>query len=206
MPGSLCTRPRCAAPKTSRIAAARSAPDEFPWARRPGSASNASWRALRRKTPVPPAESEDHGRRRARWTEPFPKSSCGRKPSAFRWPSVQGSAFRGIFAVMLRRMQMHGVVFGVVGEELGVAAPVQRRFNLLFDFHLGEALVEQVTEKLYRHRVIRFLLQRGLNLLQQRNVRQHRFAKQYFSRRYVCLRECEPVLRDAHIAFMHRRE
>src|SRR5580658_10536507 len=189
MRGSPNTLPRCATPKTLRIAAARSAPGEFPLARRPASSSNGSWTARRRKTPAQRGESAGRGTEKARWTESFPRSAFGWKFSAFRWPSVEGSAFRGIFAVMLRRMQVYSVVFRVVGEELRVTAPVQRGFDLLLHFHLREALVQQVAEKFHRHGVIRFLLKRGLNLLQQGNVGQHRFAKQYFPCGDVRLRE-----------------
>src|ERR1700723_501855 len=171
MPGSPHTRPRFAERKTSRIAAARLAPDEFPWARRPGSTSSASWKVRRKTTPAPRAGLVSPVGGKARSRELSPTSSCGLRFYVFRRPSMQGSAFRGIFAAMFWLMQMHGVVLRVVSEKLRVAAPVQRGFNLLFDFHLCEAFVQQVPEKFHRHRVIRFLFQRGSNLLQQGNMR-----------------------------------
>ena len=79
-------------------------------------------------------------------------------------------------------VQMKLVGFRIVGENLGIAAPLQSRFDLAVDFHLRESFVEQVAKEFQRHGVIRFFFQSGVHLLQERSVLQRRVAENFFAR------------------------
>ena len=75
--------------------------------------------------------------------------------------------FRRIFVVVVELMKMNGVFLGIVGEEFGVAAPVERGFDLLVHFRFSKAFVEKIAKEFHGHGVVGFLLERRVHLLQQ---------------------------------------
>ena len=72
-------------------------------------------------------------------------------------------------------------VLGVVVEDLGVTAPVQRGLELALDFVGAEVLVENVAEELFADGVIALGVQRVFDQPQNGDVLQRRLAENVLS-------------------------
>src|SRR5580704_8581261 len=70
---------------------------------------------------------------------------------------------------------------GVVVENFGVAAPLNRGFELAAGFLFAEMFVDQIVEKFVGERAIGFRFQRLFHLAKDRNVGQRGLAKQRFA-------------------------
>ena len=91
--------------------------------------------------------------------------------------------------------------FRIVVEDLGVAAPVQRGFELALDFIGAEVLVENVAEEFFPDGVIALGMQRVLDQPQDGDVLQRRLAEDLLLRLNVGLSKRAALGRDLDVAF-----
>ncbi len=94
----------------------------------------------------------------------------------------------------------------VVVENLRVAPPLNRRFQLTPRFVVAEVFVQKIAKKFVRQRAVGFRLQRLLHLPQQRHVRQRRVAKNLLARLNIAAREFLAFRSDDRVAFFNPQQ
>src|SRR5579864_3238621 len=92
-----------------------------------------------------------------------------------KWGGFGGSGW------VLGFVEQEAVGFGVVGEDFGVAAPVQGGVDLALRVFLGEVFIQNVAKEFQRHGAVRLSLKSLLDLLNQGDVAQDGLAKELFS-------------------------
>jgi len=78
-------------------------------------------------------------------------------------------------------VEEQAVGFGVVGEDLGVAPPIQGCVDLALNIFLGEVLVQNVAKEFYGDCPVGLSLESIPDLLNQSDVAEDRFTKEFFS-------------------------